>query len=77
MKLTPLLESKIEGGIPVTHAKFHQAVDNSTKEPSSDFNMASNNSGRRVEMWLTDVGLICLHKDEYFIVPEANIISLR
>jgi hypothetical protein len=71
------LATYIENGISVAHAKFHQSVDNSNKEPSTEFNMASGNAGRRIEMWLTEIGLVCLHKDEYFIVPTANIISVR
>lgn len=77
MKLNKRIEAEIENGIPVTHAKFHQAVDNLNNVPSSDFNLNSNNVERRIEMHLTDMGLICLQNGQYFIVFKSNIISVR
>lgn len=68
------LAKLIETGIPVTAAKFHTAVDNSEKVPESYYSAESNLKSRRIEMWYTPNGLVCMHKDAYFIVPLANVI---
>ena len=63
----------IESGIPVHKAEFQSAVNNSDGVPENQFSEASQNASRRVEMWWTSCGLICLHKDKYFVTPHANV----
>lgn len=70
------IQALIEGSISVTQANFHTAVNNGDRIPESEFNTSSPKASRQVQMWLTGLGLLCLHKDEYFMVPAANIIRV-
>ena len=65
MKTSKKLEQAIENGITVTQAQFHTAVNNSDKVPDTVFDTASTKSTRQVQMWLTSMGLVCLHKEDH------------
>ncbi len=77
--MNPYLQKLIETGIPVSQAKFHAAVNNANQTPENDFNVNSNSTERRVDMWYTSHGLVCHQKnvkkqDCYWIVPLPSII---
>lgn len=57
------LEQLIKDGIPVNKAEFQSAVNNADNTPENTFSMKSENSSRRVEMWLHGSLLICRQKD--------------
>lgn len=76
MKLNERLAEEIEKGIEVTQALFHTAVNNSERVPEAEFNTNSPKASRQVQMWLTTVGLVCSHKEEYFIVPVSNVMRM-
>lgn len=63
----------IDAGIPVSEAKFIQAVDNAESTPETYFSKKSSNSSRNSEMWWTSIGLVCLQREKYFVVPFSNI----
>lgn len=76
-QLPHLLISKMinERGIPVNKAEFHASVNNSDNTPESHFSLASQSKDRQVKMWwiVGGEGLLCLHKDKYFLVPQATV----
>ena len=71
------IKQLIESGIPLVKTRFHQAVNNAEGMPESQFNDDSSNPSRKVKMWLTQCGVLCLHKDAYFIVPTSNVIETK
>ncbi len=77
MDTSKRLETLIEQGLPVNQAFFHTAVNNSDRIPETDFKTDSPKLTKQVEMWITQLGLVCLHKQKYFIVPTANIIRME
>lgn len=72
-EMHPLLKKLIERGIPVRAAYFRDAVNNGDDIPENYFSKDSNVSSRRVDMWLTEMGLICFHKGRYFGVPDSTV----
>jgi hypothetical protein len=72
-----LVRQLIDSGIPVTKAVFQSNVNNSDNVPESTFNEDSQNKSRRVQMWWTPQGLLCKQKDQFFLVPPANIIFVN
>lgn len=73
-EIHPRLKKMKELGIPVWRAEFHFAVNNTDDSPEFYFSSQSNNKGRNVEMWwLSGDGLLCFHKDKYFMVPSSNV----
>ncbi len=73
-ELHPFLKKVLERGIPVWHAEFHSAVNNSDNVPENYFSSKSNVKSRHVQMWwINGDGLVCFHKDEYFMVPAASV----
>lgn len=60
--------------IEVKYAKFHAAVNNAEGIPENYFSEASNVQSRNVKMWMHRELLICLHKDQYILVPQSNVI---
>ncbi len=70
----PIVKKMLEEGIPVYRADFHSAVNNSDDVPETNFSDSSNAQSRRVKMWWINCdGLLCLHKNKYFFVPEATV----
>lgn len=68
------IKAMIEIGIPVWRAEFHAAVNNSDGVPEHYFSADSASASRHVKMWwVRGDGLLCLHKDRYFIVPSASV----
>jgi hypothetical protein len=63
----------IDNGIPISRAEFKAAVSNSDKVPEMFFDEASEKSSRRVKMLWTPTGLICEHKEKWFIVPTDMV----
>lgn len=70
---TSYLDKCIESGISVEEAKFIQAVDNAEKTPETHFSTKSAQPSRNVDMWWTAVGLVCLQRSKYFVVPFSNV----
>ncbi len=60
-------------GFPVWKAEFHTAINNSDDVPETMFSEKSIVPSRKVEMWWIPDGLLCLHKDQYFLVPSASV----
>jgi hypothetical protein len=60
-------------GISIHTAWFIHAVNNGLDVPETSFAISSHNSGRRVMMFLTALGLVCKHEGKTFIVPTSNI----
>jgi hypothetical protein len=70
----PTIRKIIERGIPVWRAEFHSAVNNSDNVPENYFSAESSVKSRNVKMWwINGDGLLCLHKEKYFIVPSATV----
>lgn len=69
----PLILKFIEGGIPVSRAEFHAAVNNVDGVPENMFSEKSENKGRRADMWWTPAGLICHQQGKYFVAPVATV----
>lgn len=68
------LKKMIERGIKVWRADFHSAVNNADNVPENYFSSKSDTKSRNVEMWwIPSDGLLCLHKDRYFMVPSATV----
>lgn len=61
-------------GIPVERAQFYAAVNNGLGTPENYFSSKSDSPGRRVEMWWTPIGLVCLHNSKHFVVPPSTVI---
>lgn len=74
-----LIQKLFDEGIPVSVAKFRDAVDNINNVPETHFSEKSDNASRRVEMRLIANGsLICKQKNTkgdfgYFGAPESSI----
>lgn len=69
-----IIEKMIENGIPVWRAEFHAAVNNADNVPENYFSANSNVKSRNVEMWwVNNNGLLCKHKDKFFLVPAASV----
>ena len=72
------LAKLVDKGIPVWKAEFHSAVNNSDGVPETFFSLESNRRERVVEMWwVSGDGLLCLHKDKYFLIPGATAKDCR
>lgn len=72
--MNPMLKKILERGIPVWRAEFHSAVNNSDDVPENYFSSQSHVKSRNVKMWwINGDGLVCLHKEKYFIVPSATV----
>ena len=68
------LKKLIESAIPVESTHFQNAVNNGSGTPENFFSEKSENSERRVEMWLAkepDI-LIYKHKGKLMWTPTAN-----
>ena len=77
-KMNPTLTKLLERGIPVRRAEFQSAVNNSDGTPENYFSIDSAMKSRHVTMWwINGDGLLCCHKDEYFLVPSANVRFVR
>ena len=73
-----ILKKILERGIPVWKADFHSAVNNSDEVPENYFSAESNRKSRQVEMWwINGDGLVCLHKNKYFMVPTSTVKFLK
>lgn len=71
--IDPIIKNWIMGGVPVQKAEFQSAVNNTDGVPENNFSELSQNASRRVQMWWTVAGLLCKHKDKFFITPTANV----
>lgn len=70
------LSELIETGLPVANAVFHQSVRNGDGTPENNFNASSSAPSRRVTMYLTSLGLVCVHKGKYILTPLANLVDV-
>lgn len=69
-----MMEKLLQRGIPVWRAEFHTAVNNSDDVPENYFSNKSHVASRKIKMWwINGDGLLCLHKEQYFIVPSATV----
>jgi hypothetical protein len=67
------LQKLIDSGIAVWKAEFHAAVNNTDDVPETYFSSESKVPSRRVKMLYTPAGLLCEHKDKFFMVPHASV----
>ncbi len=73
-QLSPILQKALDRGIPVWRAEFHAAINNSDDVPENYFSSKSAVKSRHVNMWwIQGDGLLCLHKEQWFMVPSANV----
>ena len=69
-----ILSKMLDRGIPCRYAAFHSAVNNADDTPENFFSSKSAVKSRNVKMWwINGDGLLCLHKEEYFMVPSATV----
>lgn len=75
------LKRLILSGIPVRTANFQSAVNNADQVPETKFSADSSVPSRRVLMFKTPIGLICIQKtaqskiNKVFVVETPNIIA--
>lgn len=72
-ELPKKLQKLLDGGIRVCAAIFRDAVNNSDGTPEFHFSETTNVPSRNVRMTWTSAGLICEHKNKYFVVPESTV----
>lgn len=72
-KSTLILEKMWAAGLPARKTRFQGDVNNIDQVPESEFNESSKAPSRRVEMRLVPQGLLCLQKEQYFLVPLPHI----
>jgi hypothetical protein len=72
----PILDKMIQQSIPVSKAQFVKAVDNAQNTPEAGFDINSNVPGRRVEMYLSPIGLICKQGNQTFSTPLSNLVKV-
>ena len=72
------LKKLLERGIPVWRAEFHSAVNNTDDVPENYFSTDSAVKSRQVKMWwINGDGLLCFHKNEYFLVPTSTVKFIK
>jgi hypothetical protein len=69
----PAIKTSMDTGIPVSKAEFHASVNNSDDVPENQFSESSNSKSRQVKMWWVPGGLLCLHKNKFFMVPTSTV----
>jgi hypothetical protein len=61
-------------GQPISKAVFKHNVANGAGEYYDMFSSESSVPSRKVEMYSSVAGVICMHRDKLFIVPWSNIL---
>jgi hypothetical protein len=72
-KKADILEKLWGTGIVVKRASFLRDVNNSDMVPEGEFNEGSSKPDRKVQMRLVSQGLLCFHKEQYFLIPVSNV----
>lgn len=75
-KSNSVLEKLWESGLPISHARFTIGMINGVAETHTEFNVASNKVGRKVEMRLVPQGVLCLQQGKYFLTPFAYVAQV-